>query len=88
MSGIDLIREELENQKRFNNDEETELLAAAMCYIDLAHPKKESLMAEDIWPWTEDDWEPADTSVKNLIKAGALIAAEIDRQNKDNEIHQ
>lgn len=31
------------------------------------------------WPWTEKDWKPSDDPIRNLVKAGALIAAEIDR---------
>lgn len=32
----------------------------------------------DAWPWRDEDFKPADR-VRNLEKAGALIAAEIDR---------
>ena len=31
------------------------------------------------WPWHMDWWKPADDPIRNLVKAGALIAAEIDR---------
>lgn len=31
------------------------------------------------WPWDEEFWKPADEPIRNLVKAGALIAAEIDR---------
>lgn len=31
------------------------------------------------WPWNEEDWRPSDDPILNLLKAGALIAAEIDR---------
>lgn len=31
------------------------------------------------WPWEESDWKPSDDPVRTLEKAGALIAAEIDR---------
>lgn len=30
------------------------------------------------WPWAESDWKPT-TLVRNFVKAGALIAAELDR---------
>ena len=30
------------------------------------------------WPWHRQWWKP-DTRIRNLVKAGALIAAEIDR---------
>lgn len=32
-----------------------------------------------LWPWNQSWWKPSDYPVKNLMKAGALIAAEIDR---------
>lgn len=32
------------------------------------------------WPWEEADWSPSNDPLRNLVKAGALIAAEIDRQ--------
>jgi hypothetical protein len=31
------------------------------------------------WPWAEKWWKPSEDQVRNLVKAGALIAAEIDR---------
>jgi hypothetical protein len=31
------------------------------------------------WPWDAEWWKPSPDSVRNLVKAGALIAAEIDR---------
>jgi len=31
------------------------------------------------WPWSEDWWKPSSDPIRNLEKAGALIAAEIDR---------
>ena len=33
----------------------------------------------DWWPWRNEDWKPSNDRVVNLVKAGALIAAEIDR---------
>lgn len=32
-----------------------------------------------VWPWEAEWWKPAKDPVRNLVKAGALIAAEIDR---------
>lgn len=32
------------------------------------------------WPFEPDTWKPEDTPIRDLVKAGALIAAEIDRQ--------
>ena len=31
------------------------------------------------WPWHPDCWKPDADPIRNLVKAGALIAAEIDR---------
>lgn len=31
------------------------------------------------WPWHESWWKPSEDPIRNLEKAGALIAAEIDR---------
>lgn len=31
------------------------------------------------WPFAKKRWKPANDPVRNLVKAGALIAAEIDR---------
>jgi hypothetical protein len=31
------------------------------------------------WPWDTTWWKPSADSIRNLVKAGALIAAEIDR---------
>jgi hypothetical protein len=33
----------------------------------------------DYWPWDLADWKPSNDPIRNLVKAGALIAAEIDR---------
>lgn len=32
-----------------------------------------------MWPWPASDYKPSDDSIRDLVKAGALIAAEIDR---------
>lgn len=31
------------------------------------------------WPWAAEWWKPSPDPIRNLVKAGALIAAEIDR---------
>ncbi len=31
------------------------------------------------WPWDASWWKPSEEPIRNLVKAGALIAAEIDR---------
>lgn len=54
-----------------------QLAWAAMCYVE-PHIRDGSLKP-GYWPWPGDYWKPSDDPVRNLVKAGALIAAEIDR---------
>jgi len=37
------------------------------------------------WPWEDEYWRPSEDPLRNLIKAGALIAAEIDRLSRQND---
>jgi len=38
------------------------------------------------WPWDDESWKPTADPIRQLVKAGALIAAEIDRlQRRGNE---
>lgn len=70
-----------------------ELVEAALCYGAVACAEARGSCAEEwpvgmfdghadsilSWPWDDDDWKPSDDPIRNLVKAGALIAAEIDR---------
>lgn len=40
-------------------------------------------IVEEVWPWQKEWWKPCEDPVRNLVKAGALIAAEIDRLNRE-----
>lgn len=42
------------------------------------------MITEGEWPWDAESWKPAGDPLRNLIKAGALIAAEIDRLLRHN----
>ncbi|KAF1008945.1 MAG: hypothetical protein GAK28_00577 [Luteibacter sp.] len=55
-------------------------LACAACVYTLATVEADIDSADvlRLWPWTSWWWKPS-TPVRNLEKAGALIAAEIDR---------
>lgn len=93
-SGIELIDDERERQKKVegwtpehdDEHEDDELARAAACY---AMPRVKryyriSDSAADVWgllwPWADGWWKPShDNRVRELVKAGALIAAEIDR---------
>lgn len=41
-------------------------------------------MASRQWPWDAKWWKPSPDPLRNLVKAGALIAAEIDRINRQS----
>ena len=42
-----------------------------------------------MWPWGKKDFKPTEDPIRQLVKAGALIAAEIDRLLRDEaEIDQ
>lgn len=55
-----------------------QLLDAAETYIDAAELGGESALRIGSWPWPEHTFRP-ESKIRNLVKAGALIAAEIDR---------
>lgn len=66
-----------------------ELAGAAVCYI------LHALQQDDIedepwplpqWPWAVSYWKPSGDPRRNLVKAGALIAAEIDRLTRATEV--
>lgn len=87
-SGVDLIAAERKRQVEVEgwtaeHDAEHrhfELTRAALCYAEAAWSQEMGLnpqMGE--WPWDRSSWRPSDDPIHNLAKAGALIAAEIDR---------
>ena len=90
-SGVDLIAAERERQKAVedwtpeHDDEHTsgELAAAGAAYAyptDLRSRDGRAVTKRVLWPW-RDGWRDhvPDERVRELAKAGALIAAEIDR---------
>lgn len=90
-SGIELIAEERERQKyveNFNTEHDKQWVngqlanaAASYALTDterIAVGKKNGIV--ETWPFSKDWWKPTPNNrIKELIKAGALIAAEIDR---------
>lgn len=69
-----------------------QLAKAAESYLcshtqpDTLHPKNPSRGRPNWnWPWAEKWWKPNADPVRNLVKAGALIAAEIDRLQRLRE---
>lgn len=85
--GADLIREERRRQMEAEGYDATHdrhhtpqvLCRAAVGYA--LHDDPSKLVAESaarLWPWAQDFWKPKD-QLRNLVRAGALIAAAIDR---------
>lgn len=59
-----------------------ELANAARAYLSEVSRARGGFYPERLpvaWPWDPSWWKPSDDPVRNLVKAGALIAAEIDR---------
>lgn len=60
-----------------------ELIDAAIAYAESAGMQIRGNCGWDsepgCWPWLTEWWKPTADPIRNLIKAGALIAAEIDR---------
>lgn len=91
-TGIELITEERARQISSEgwtaaHDAEHsrgEINQAAQCYAVAAELQTNNVGdrvqdTPDGWPWDCEWWKPSDDPVRNLVKAGALIAAEIDR---------
>ena len=91
MKGSELIARERERQVSAegwtpeHDDQHTqcELIQAAIgyaAYVGYVATEGEDPMDPLIdWPWEDNAWKPSGDPVRNLVKAGALIAAEIDR---------
>ena len=68
-----------------------ELSAAAICYA--AHANKTPVMnpvlgihtVPTLWPWRAEEWKPGRDPLRELAKAGALLAAEIDRLQRQQK---
>jgi len=60
-----------------------ELSMAATCYtlvaVDQIKKYPSAEVMPSFWPWHHLWWKPTKDPIRNLVKAGALIAAEIDR---------
>lgn len=97
MSGIELIARERERQMLVegwtpeHDDQHTqcELSQAAIGYAAyvgyVATEGEEPDGPPCDWPWEDSAWKPSSDPIRNLVKAGALIAAEIDRLIRDQQ---
>lgn len=91
MTGIDLIAKERQRQtdkegwsaEHDDSYDNFQLSDAAICYANcgaggpFSHPT--TGRPPPLWPWSHWWWKPSPDPIANLVKAGALIAAEIDR---------
>lgn len=89
-TGVELICEERlrqvsEEGYSYEHDDEHaegEITSAAYCYLwelsARSHRGKPCETPPPKWPWDSLYWKPTD-EIRQLVKAGALIAAEIDR---------
>ncbi|EMG5022290.1 TPA: hypothetical protein NDV55_001660 [Pseudomonas aeruginosa] len=57
------------------------LASAASCYamFSLAYPAGDP---SRFWPWDKSWWKPSPDGRRNMVKAGALILAEIERLDR------
>ena len=86
--GIELIAKEREKQifekgYTFGSDaqhNDQSLLGAAVCYAEKTLMPGQKTVYN--WPWSRESFKPT-SDIRNLVKAGALIAAEIDRLSTD-----
>ena len=93
MTGVELIAQERQRQideeryspqhdARYHHD--GQLAKAAACYALPEGYRRLIFLTPrplpELWPWGEETWKPTpDDRLRELVKAGALIAAEIDR---------
>lgn len=85
MTGAERIAEERRRQTwRWSPEHDAkhdsgELVLAARCYAEAATAPMPPSKPPTNWPWDEARWKPSADPIRNLEKAGALMAAEIDR---------
>lgn len=93
-TGVELIAAERQRQMTVEGwtpehddaHEGAELLQAALWYLDNGSDFDFGLNLPP-WPWEQSWWKPSDDAVRQLVKAGALIAAEIDRLQRRDQHH-
>lgn len=92
---------EVKGWSNLNDDQyvSNELIDGASCHLD--HAKESNWCADHCsdwpnttrrlsppgkWPWARNWWKPNTSDpIRDLVKAGALIAAEIDRLQRKGE---
>ena len=91
-TGIDLIADERKRQiekegwtaEHDANHTDDTLALAGVCYAIPSYLRKYEKEVPFFWPWDKESWKPTpDNRIKELVKAGALIAAEIDKLQEE-----
>lgn len=91
MTGIELIARERQRQvseegwtpEHDDGHVNGEMVLAAVTYMH--HANFGEKLTLFFWPWEAESWKPSPDPIINLTKAGALIAAEIDRLQRAKE---
>ncbi len=91
LAGVELVKAERLRQiskegwtaEHDDEHQKGEMAFAASCYVKTAAHQtlgdEHAKHTNGWWPWGDEWWKPSDDPIRNLAKAGALIAAEIDR---------
>ena len=74
---------EVEGWSAEHDDEHSrgEIADAAACYASYANAGENAWVKPPLWPWSREWWRPGDRR-RMLVKSGALILAEIERQDR------
>lgn len=99
MNAIDLIAEKARTNREHkgytaahdDTHRDGELLEAAICYLHCANIQSsigdtelaKQVSGDDLWPFEMETWKPSDDPIRNLVHAGALIVAEIERLQRE-----
>lgn len=62
-----------------------DLAASQQCCACATEQEQRAYAMIQGWPWSNEWFKPSQDIVRNLAKAGALIAAEIDRLQRQND---
>ena len=94
--GLELIAEERQRQieaegwtdQHDDSHGDGQLANAAACYAMSERYRRAMIwnvtLRFRVWPWEEKGWKPTPNDrIRELVKAGALIAAEIDRLHRE-----
>lgn len=96
-SGIEIIAAERQRQIQeegwsaehddYSHTQDTLAMAATRyCLPPGLRSRQIGALLALLWPWAPDWWKPSpDNRIRELAKAGALIAAEIDRRQRESK---